>query len=170
MKHKLVGSYYTFYLMLLEKQPAEKRLVFLILFTFQYCLYHSSGYFLLAGRCTLPQFCQFPDFADIIIRKGITEQIIRRYFQGIADIYKYGQAGHFCPALDLAEICRVYIAQFRKPLGRKSPAFSHGVDTPAQSLFFHLFTRFFTNIAIDCKKLYKQIYYKNQPWTRKMNC
>ena len=32
-------------------------------------MYHGSGYFLLVGRCTLPQFCQFPDFADIIIRK-----------------------------------------------------------------------------------------------------
>ena len=32
MKHKLVGSYYAFYLKLLEKQPAEKRLVFSILF------------------------------------------------------------------------------------------------------------------------------------------
>ena len=53
---------------------------------------------MLAGRCILPQFCQFPDFADIIIRKGITEQIIRGDFQGIADIYKYGQAGNFCPA------------------------------------------------------------------------
>ena len=107
MKHKFVGSYYTFYLKLLEKQPAEKRLVFLFLFMFQYCLYHGSGYFLLAGRCILPQLCQFPDFADIIIRKGITEQIIRRDFQGIADIYKYGQAGNFCPAFNLPQVCCV---------------------------------------------------------------
>lgn len=121
---------------------------FLIVPVFQYRAYHGAGYLLLSGRSVLPQ------------------QVIRGDFRRVADIYKYGQAGHFCPALDLAEICCVYIAQFRKPLGRKSPAFSHGVDTPAQSLFFHLFTRFFTNIAIDCKKLYKQIYYKNQPWTK----
>ena len=80
----------------------------------QDCFNHRKCKFLLSRGRIFPELFYFLDFADFIFSQFVLQQIVRRNMKRLADVDEYWQAGHFGPALNLAEICGVDVAQFRK--------------------------------------------------------
>ena len=55
----------------------------------------------------------------------------------LADVDEYWQAGHFGPALNLAEICGVDVAQFRKFFRCLTAVSPNLIDAFSQAVLFH---------------------------------